>query len=237
MLTAIQFAKRTGRGAFTPPYSRPGTSDHVSFVAPIMQGGQVMGILHAEISLARVLAQHVPWWIAEKRAVLIKRGDEKLAASRSKVDPDKAALSYTVEIGPPLKDLWLTLASYQNRSSLVQNGLVVAMIVLSFLAAGALIARERQLRGRKLAEAARDGEYAFRRSMEQSLRVGIRARDLDGSSALRQSGLLPHGRLLGGRSHRPRAADALLGAGGTGAHAADSRRRTCRRIRRGTVLR
>jgi two-component system sensor histidine kinase DctS len=180
VLSAVEFAKRTGRGAFTPPYSRPGTSDHVSFVAPIMQGGRVLGILHAEISLARVLAQHVPWWIAEKRAVLIKRGDEKLAASRSKVDPDKAALSYTVEIGPPLKDLWLTLASYQNRSSLVQNGLVVAMIVLSFLAAGALIARERQLRGRKLAEAARDGEYAFRRSMEQSLRVGIRARDLEG---------------------------------------------------------
>jgi two-component system sensor histidine kinase DctS len=180
VMSAVEIAKRTGRGSFTPPYSRGGASDHVSFLAPILQSGQVVGMLHAELSLGRALAQHVPWWIAEKRAVLIKRGDERLAASRSKIDPDKAALSYTVEIGPPLTNLWLTLASYQNRSSLIQNGLVLAMIVLSFLAAGALIARERQLRGRKLAEAARDEEYAFRRSMEESLRVGIRARDLEG---------------------------------------------------------
>jgi two-component system sensor histidine kinase DctS len=180
VLSAIEIAKRTGRGSYTPPYSRSGSSDHVSFVAPIMKEGRVAGMLHAELSLGRALAQHVPWWIAEKRAVLIKRGDETLAASRSKVDPDKAALSYTVEIGPPLTNLWLTLSSYQNRSGLVQNGLVLAMIVLSLLAAGALIARERQLRGRKRAEAARDEEYAFRRSMEESLRVGIRARDLNG---------------------------------------------------------
>lgn len=180
VLSAIGIAKRTGRGAFTPPFASAEGSDHVSYVVPIVKGGTVLGTLQAELSLGRMLAQHVPWWIAEKRAVQIKRGDERLAASRSKVDPDEGALSYTAEIGPPLTDLWLTLTSYQNRSSLVQNGLVVAMIVLSFLAAGALIARERQLRGRKLAEAARDEEYAFRRSMEESLRVGIRARDLEG---------------------------------------------------------
>ncbi|MDH4980998.1 PAS domain S-box protein [Hyphomicrobium sp. D-2] len=178
--SAIVAVKRTGRGTFTAPYARETTSDHVSYVAPIVQDSNVIGTLHAEISLSRMLSQHVPWWIAEKRAVLIKRGDERLAASRSKVDPDDSALSYTVEIGSPLNDLWLTLASYRNRSSLTQNGLVIAMIVLSCLAAGALIARERQLRGRKLAEAARDEEYAFRRSMEESLRIGIRARDLDG---------------------------------------------------------
>lgn len=180
VLSAIEMAKRTGRGSFTPPYSRGEASDHVSYVAPITRGGSIVGVLHAEIALAKVLTQHVPWWIAEKRAVLIKRGDERIAASRSKVDPDKDALSYTVEMGPPLSNLWLTLTSYRNRSSLIQNSLVVAMIVLSFLTAAALIARERQLRGRKRAEAARDEEYAFRRSMEESLRVGIRARDMDG---------------------------------------------------------
>jgi len=177
--SASEMAKRTGRGSFTPPYARE-DSDHVSYVAPITRGGVVAGVLHAEIALGKVLAQHVPWWIAEKRAVLIKRGDERVAASRSKVDPDKGALSYTVEIGPPLSNLWLTLTSYRNRSSLIQNSLVVAMIVLSFLTAAALIARERQLRGRKRAEAARDEEYAFRRSMEESLHVGIRARDVNG---------------------------------------------------------
>lgn len=180
VLSAVEIARRTGRGLFTPPYSRGDTSDHVSYVAPIVRDGNVVALLHAEISLGRFLAQHVPWWIAEKRAVQIKRSDEQIAASRSKVDPDKGALSYTVEIGPPLSNLWLTLTSYRNRSSLVQNSLVVAMIVLSFLTAAALIARERQLRGRKLAEAARDEEYAFRRSMEESLRVGIRARDMEG---------------------------------------------------------
>lgn len=178
--SAIEIAKRSGRGSFTPPYSRGGSSDHVAYVAPVITGGKVVGALLADVSLGKVLSHHVPWWIAEKRAVIIKRGDERVAASRSRVDPGKEALSYTVEIGPPLTNLWLTLASYQNRLSLVQNSLVAAMIVLSFLTAAALIARERQLRGRKRAEAARDEEYAFRRSMEESLRVGIRARDLKG---------------------------------------------------------
>ena len=180
ILSSIEIAKRTRRGSFTPPYAQGTTSDHISYVVPVVKDGTVVGTLHAEIALGRVLSQHVPWWIAEKRAVTIKRGDERVAASRSKVDPDEGALSYTVEIGPPLSNLWLTLTSYRNRSGLVQNSLVVAMIVLSFLTAAALIARERQLRGRKLAEAARDEEYAFRRSMEESLRVGIRGRDLDG---------------------------------------------------------
>jgi len=178
--SSIDIVQRTGRGMFTPSYVREGSSDHISFVAPIVSDGKVLGTLNAELSLKRVLAQHVPWWIAEKRAVLIRRGDESVAARRSKVNPDDQALSYTVEIGPPLNDLWLTLANYRNRSNLVHNGLVLAMIVLSVLAASALVARERQLRGRKLAEAARDEEYAFRRSMEESLRVGIRARDLNG---------------------------------------------------------
>ena len=127
-----------------------------------------------------VLSHQVPWWIAEKRAVILKDSLGKVLATRSTIQPDESASTYSVEMGAPLRNMTLTLASYRERRGLVHNGLVVAMVVLGVAAAAGLVARERQLRKRRAAETALDEEYAFRRAMENSLLVGIRARDLDG---------------------------------------------------------
>jgi two-component system sensor histidine kinase DctS len=54
------------------------------------------------------------------------------------------------------------------------------MILLGLVAIGGLFAREKHMRQRRKAEAALRTEYAFRKAMEDSLTVGVRAHDLEG---------------------------------------------------------
>jgi two-component system, LuxR family, sensor histidine kinase DctS len=169
-----------GTGAYSAPFFRADGRGAIAFVAPIVEGDKRSGKVIAVFGLDLVLSHQVPWWIAEKRAVNLKDTASKVLAARSTIQPDENAPSYAIEMGQPLREVSLTLTSYRERRGLAQNGLVVAMIVLGLSAAGGLVARERQLRKRRAAEAALDEEYAFRRAMENSLLVGIRARDLDG---------------------------------------------------------
>ena len=169
-----------GAGSYSTPYLRADGRAAVAFVAPIVLNDRRAGKVVAVFGLDLVLSHQVPWWIAEKRAVVLKDSLGKVLATRSTVQPDESASNYSIEMGPPLRNLTLTLASYRERRGLAQNGLVVAMVVLGLSAAAGLVARERQLRKRRAAEAALEEEHAFRRAMENSLLVGIRARDLDG---------------------------------------------------------
>jgi two-component system, LuxR family, sensor histidine kinase DctS len=169
-----------GSGAFTQPWVRSTGQAVVAYIAPIVRDNRKVGRVVAVFALDVVLAQHVPWWIAEKRAVSLKDGNGKSLATRSTIKPDDAASSHTIEMGAPLREMTLTLASYRQRARLTDNSLVAAMVMLGLFAAAGLAARERQLRKRRAAETALDDEQAFRKAMEDSLLVGIRARDLDG---------------------------------------------------------
>jgi two-component system, LuxR family, sensor histidine kinase DctS len=168
------------QGAFSPPFERRNGQPAIAYVAPIIPADHRSGMIVAVFDLATLLNHQVPWWIAEKRAVALKDASGKMLAARSTVVPDEKAPFHTIEMGPPLRQLTLTLTSYRERRGLAQNGLVVAMVVLGLSAAAGIAARERQLRKRRAAETAFDEERAFRKAMESSLLVGIRARDLDG---------------------------------------------------------
>lgn len=180
MATILALAHENGAGAFSAPFRRRDGSAAIAFVAPILRDHQNAGVVVATFALDLVLTHQVPWWIAEKRAVLLKDATGGVIAQRSRIKPKRSAPSHTIEMGSPLRDLQLELASFRERRGLAHNGLVVAMAVLGLLAAGGLVARERQIRRRRAAEAALEEEHAFRRAMENSLLVGIRARDLDG---------------------------------------------------------
>jgi two-component system sensor histidine kinase DctS len=169
------------RGTFTSPYKRDNGNMSIAFVAPVRVGmGLGAGAVVAVFELPTMLAEHVPWWIAQRRAVHIADGVGNRLASRSHVTPAEGSDSYSVQIGAPMHNASLTVVSYQTRSNLAQNGLVGAMIVLALLAAAGLIARERHLRRRLAAEEALDNAHAFRRALESSMLVGMRARDLSG---------------------------------------------------------
>lgn len=172
---ALPIMRAGGRGSFTSPYRRANGQAAVAFVAPA-DGAHLVGVFSLDV----MLAEHVPWWIAERRALYIADGIGNRLASRSRIAPDAATPSYSVQIGPPLINISLDVASYSERTGLAQNGLVGTMIALGLFASAGLIARERHLRRRREAEAALDDETAFREALERSALVGMRGRDLQG---------------------------------------------------------
>ena len=179
LLSRQAVARSSGRGVMTPPF-RLGGRGVVAFLAPISGSSAADGMLVAVFSLDALLAQQVPWWIAERRALGVNDASGATVASRSAIAPEAGAPSYSVEVGAPLEGARLVVTSFHDRSSLAHNGVIGAMVALGLFAAAGLVARERQIRRRLVAEAALSEEHAFRRAMESSLQVGVRARDLDG---------------------------------------------------------
>lgn len=182
LLEAAEPLFRTAeRGTFTAPFKRPSGSAAVAMVAPIATDrGDRQGSLVAVFSLDAMLGEHVPWWIAVRRAVHFADGFGNVLASRSRVAPDDTSPSYSVQIGPPMTNMSVAVVSYREQSNLAQNGLIGAMVAMGLFAAAGLWARERQIRRRRAAEEALDDEHAFRRALEDSTMVGVRARDIAG---------------------------------------------------------
>ncbi len=181
LAAALPVLRAGTQATFTAPFRRSSGQAAIAFVAPVTvregPGGQA---LVAVFSLDTMLAEHVPWWIAERRAVHIADGTGNRLASRSRIPPSAEAPTYAVQVGPPLINISLEVVSYTGRTALAQNGLIGSMLALGLFASAGLIARERHLRRRREAEAALDDEHAFRRALEGSALVGMRGRDLEG---------------------------------------------------------
>lgn len=178
--TGIQMARATGQARMTPPFRLDDGRGVIAFIAPIVTAKGSEGALVSVFSLEVLLAQQVPWWIGEKRSVSLRDNGGAILATRSAVATEPDADAYTVEIGEPFEDIFLAVVSFRVGSSLAQNSLIGAMIALGVFAAAGIIAREHHIRRRRAVESALGEEHAFRRAMEASLQVGVRARDLNG---------------------------------------------------------
>lgn len=176
---SIDAVRATAQARISPPFRLKDGRSVIAFAAPIA-ANRHGGVLVAVFALDVLLADQVPWWIGEKRWVSLRDVGGSILVSRSAVATDPNADAHTIEIGEPFQDLYLTLISFRVRSSLAHNSLIGAMIALGVFAAAAILAREHHLRRRRAVENALDEEHAFRRAMEASLQVGIRARDLTG---------------------------------------------------------
>jgi two-component system, LuxR family, sensor histidine kinase DctS len=180
--TVISDPIRTASGRFIvvlfAPLVRPDTGEADS-MAPGTTGLPA-DMLVVTYALDKVLIEHSPWWIAEKRAVVLYDAQGAEVARRAPLVPPDGASSKNLAVSAPLRGLTLTLTTFNDASSLAQNAIIAAMVVLGLTAVGGLIARERALRRREASESALRDETAFRRAMEDSLTIGMRARDLDG---------------------------------------------------------
>ena len=176
---AIYNARRTGGPVATRPFAW-GSGTAISYIAQIDATATGSESLVAILSLDKMLDENIPWWIAGKRAVEIRDHEGHLLAARSTAMADKLALGQTIAFGTQPAGLFITLYAGQAPTNFTRDGLVGAIAVLGVLAVGGLLARESHLRKRRLAESALQNEHAFRKAMEDSLTVGMRARDLKG---------------------------------------------------------
>ncbi|HKX40977.1 MAG TPA: PAS domain S-box protein, partial [Burkholderiaceae bacterium] len=158
-----------GNGAFGS-----GLSAHLA--AGVAGGGSLV----ARYSPTAMLRQNVPWWLARKYDVrLVDSFDDVIASTADGADAGDRA-SHRIDMSSTLGDASLELIA-RDRIAPWYRGLPITMVAGFVALIGAITwLLRRQVIGVTRAEAAWRTEAAWRSAMEDSLTVGLRARDLAG---------------------------------------------------------
>ncbi|MFN7321975.1 MAG: PAS domain-containing protein, partial [Methylobacterium sp.] len=167
-----------------PIYGKPravqGDRSVIDMAAPVADGSGPAVMVVATIAIDTLLARHVPWWIAEKYDVRLLDMAGRILASKSRSKPSESRESLAISFDPPLPGAVLQIAPHTEAGVNTNSVLIGAIVALALLAMVSLVLAHRHVRKRLDAETALRAESAFRKAMEDSLTVGMRARDLDG---------------------------------------------------------
>ena len=151
-----------------------GLSAHLSAALP---GG---GTLVARYSPTDMLRQSVPWWLTRKYDVRLIDSFDDVIASTADGPADTSLQSHRIDMSSTLGDATLELTA-RDRIAPWYRGLPITMVGGFVVLIGAITwLLRRQVIGVSRAEAAWRTEAAWRSAMEDSLTVGLRARDLAG---------------------------------------------------------
>ncbi|MBP5986326.1 MAG: PAS domain S-box protein [Azonexus sp.] len=176
---AFELASRLGKLQYSEPFF---LDDHRAFVAlliPIYRERQLTGMLAVTYPLDTLLANQVPWWFTEKYKVEIVDDNDVRYATKTNVDGN-SDLRHVIPFDPPGGGLLLRVTSFRTPDNTLQRLLVVAIFLLATGVFWSLWLVRDLMKKRSDAEDALRAEHAFRAAMEDSLTVGMRARDLKG---------------------------------------------------------
>ncbi len=176
---AFDRAKQFGKQTYSEPFFADGKRAFVELMTPIFEGRQLKGMLAAVFPLDTLLSSQVPWWFTQKYKVVIIDDNDIQYATKTSVEGNSAQ-SYEIPFDPPGRGLKLRVTSYQSGENMLPRILSTAIILLAGGVFWSLWLVRDLMRKRTRAEEALRGEHAFRTAMEDSLTVGMRARDLDG---------------------------------------------------------
>ncbi len=151
-----------------------GISAHLSRRLP--DGGHLV----VRYSPNALLRQTIPWWLARKYEVRLVDGLGQRLAGPSEQLPEAGRLRHVVSLEPDLTDSYLELTTRDARQPWWRGALVLLAAVFLLLSGGATWALRRRMLQVQQAEARSRTEAAWRRAIEDSLTVGLRARDLEG---------------------------------------------------------
>ena len=155
--------------------------------------GAANGSLVARYSPTVLLKRSVPWWLARKYHVrLVDTLEQEIAAmdsSMPRLASGKPGLgaelaieraSYRLSFDPTIRDAYLELIEHEPFIPWTRSFLPTFIMVFLLLIAAATWMLRRQMRSVLRAESAWRTESAWRSAMEDSMVVGLRARDFDG---------------------------------------------------------
>lgn len=176
---AYEMAVRLGKRAYSEPF--PGADGGAVFevVVPVYAERRLAGALVGVYPFDALLAHLVPWWFTQKYQVVVVDSHDVQYAAKSKINgiPNQ---SYDIDFEPPGHGLKLRVTSYPNSANPLQRILAVVIVVLASGIFWSLWAVRDLMRKHSRAEEALRSEHAFRKAMEDSLTVGMRARDPSG---------------------------------------------------------
>ncbi|MEN9478897.1 MAG: hypothetical protein RLZZ298_292 [Pseudomonadota bacterium] len=175
----FELAQRLGKRIYSEPFLLSGNVAHFEIALPIYVDRNFVGELIAIYPLQTLLNDHVPWWFAEKYRVVVVDDNETQFAAKSNIE-GTPSLSYDLPFDPPGYGLKLRVTSYKSAVNPVQRLLAAAILILAAGVFWSLWIVRDLMKKRSQTEQALRAEHAFRTAMEDSLTVGMRARDLQG---------------------------------------------------------
>ena len=157
-----------------PALAGVGVSAHLS--TRLASGGTLV----ARYSPNDMLRQNVPWWLARKYDVRLVDSFGDVIASTTEGRGIEGRESHRISLEPALTDGYLELIARDRISPWYRSFPMTMVAGFIVLIAGITWMLRRQVIDVSRAEAAWRTEAAWRSAMEDSLTVGLRARDLDG---------------------------------------------------------
>lgn len=179
--SARELALRSGKSTFSDVFELAGGRHAFEIFLPLYDGMKPTGSLVAQFSLDGLLSNQIPWWVAQQYQVTFESSHGQALARKSQSAAVTGATRHAILFDPPGRGLLLTIEPFDERTDLASNVLMAAIIWFSLLAIASLIATRSNMKRRSAAEFALREEHSFRKAMEESLTVGMRARDLDGT--------------------------------------------------------
>ena len=175
----FEMASRLGKPAYGDPYFIASGHAHIALLAPVISERRLSGMLVAIYPLDALLGNLVPWWFTEKYRVVIVDDNDIQYAAKTNIE-GSTSQSYQIPLEPPGYGLKLKISSYTAPGNSLQRLLTIAIILLGAGIFWSLWIVRDLMKKRSLAEEALRAEHAFRTAMEDSLTVGMRARDREG---------------------------------------------------------
>ncbi len=175
----FELARKMGKTVYSEPFFVTGRGAVVELAVPIFHDRRFSGMLVAVLPLDSLLGNQVPWWFTEKYQVVITDDNDTLYASKTHIAGQSGQV-YQVPLDPPGYGLLLRITSYRSGSNPLQILLTIAIVLLAAGVFWSLWIVRDLMKKRSQAEEALRAEHAFRTAMEDSLTVGMRARDLKG---------------------------------------------------------
>ncbi len=178
-MAAQRLAVSVAHAVYGPPYP-VGNGWQFEVYVPIFHAGELAGIVVGVYSIRRLLADGVPWWIAERYQIAIADPSGQSLGQRSNITEIETDNDYQMPFDPPGHGLILHATSYRSATPMTGRVIMAGLAFLAALVLFSLWTLRRHVQGRLAAESALQNEVAFRKAMEDSVQTGLRARNLDG---------------------------------------------------------
>ncbi|MEW5782053.1 MAG: PAS domain S-box protein [Pseudomonadota bacterium] len=178
-MAAQRLAVSVAHAVYGPPYP-VGNDWQFDVYVPIFHAGELAGIVVGIYSIRRLLADGVPWWIAERYQIAIADPSGQSLGQRSNITEIETDNDYQMPFDPPGHGLILHATSYRSATPMTGRVIMAGLAFLAALVLFSLWTLRRHVQGRLAAESALQNEVAFRKTMEDSVQTGLRARNLDG---------------------------------------------------------
>jgi len=176
---AFEITRKLGKPTYSEPYTNSARESQVDLLVPIYDEAHLIGMLLASYPLNDLLTNQVPWWFTEKYKVEIVDDNDTLYATKTHLEGVNAD-SYQIPFEPPGHGLRLKVSNYPNDQGILQRLLTASILLLAGGVFWSLWLVRDLMQKSSRAEQALRAEHAFRAAMEDSLTVGMRARDLNG---------------------------------------------------------